>query len=451
MPAFDPKEPQTILDRGYIRLVESWGGGDAGLLEAGIIEAARQSTQGNFRGWEDRICEVCNGDKEYNTHCGGPEGDSWTPCDSCERKGYHPGDKRLLAYLFNGKPQHATPFEFAGMTLEIQLPIFVIREWHRHRSQCLAGDTMIDCVTPRGTTYRKSIRSIFQLKYGGVVDRMPALHRNGYSKIGTPVMRPARRRYETRTRILPNCQNRLLRVLDESSGDFVSMPMCDVWESGEKDLYTLETLSGRTIRTSDQHPFYTDRGWVNMRDVRIGDYVARVSKVSCADRLIPPALRSGIGVWTSMMRKRLIRDTDQCYLCGETFLRPYLILDHVIPVYQSLITALDERNLKPACIACSRQKTNAEQPNRTGKTKRGIHWDRVVSGPRIVGREMTYDISVSGPETCHNYIANNLVVHNSYNEMSARYAPLPDLNYMPTVERCLISGGKNKQAGAVNV
>lgn len=35
----------------------------------------------------------------------------------------------------------------------------------------------------------------------------------------------------------------------------------------------------------------------------------------------------------------------------------------------------------------------------------------------------------------------------SYNEMSARYVPLPDLNYAPTVERCLLSGGTNKQAG----
>lgn len=38
----------------------------------------------------------------------------------------------------------------------------------------------------------------------------------------------------------------------------------------------------------------------------------------------------------------------------------------------------------------------------------------------------------------------------SYNEMSARYMPLPDLNYVPTVERLLIGGGHlTKQAGTV--
>jgi len=33
--------------------------------------------------------------------------------------------------------------------------------------------------------------------------------------------------------------------------------------------------------------------------------------------------------------------------------------------------------------------------------------------------------------------------------MSARYAPLPDLNYLPTVERCFLTSTKNKQAGTI--
>ncbi len=92
------KHPQTkILDHGYARFIESWGRGDADIPEAGIVEAARQSTQGSFRGWEQ--------------------------------------DQKLLATLYNSKPQHSTPFEFAGMTIEVQAPIFVFREWHRHRTQ----------------------------------------------------------------------------------------------------------------------------------------------------------------------------------------------------------------------------------------------------------------------------------------------------------------------------
>lgn len=98
-----------VLDKGYVRLIEAWGGGEskrwqmekrvgtAEDFECGIIEAARQSTQGSFRGWTE--------------------------------------DEKLLNFLYSNKPPHATPFEFAGMILEIQLPIFVTREWHRHRTQ----------------------------------------------------------------------------------------------------------------------------------------------------------------------------------------------------------------------------------------------------------------------------------------------------------------------------
>jgi thymidylate synthase (FAD) len=93
-----------VLDHGYVEFIEAWGIGREGDMgedpdhwdyEVGIIEAARQSTQGNFRGWNN--------------------------------------DMRLLAYLYNNR--HSTPFEFAGMVIEVQAPMFVFREWHRHRTQ----------------------------------------------------------------------------------------------------------------------------------------------------------------------------------------------------------------------------------------------------------------------------------------------------------------------------
>lgn len=42
-------------------------------------------------------------------------------------------DAKLLAYLYNN--HHATPFEMAGLIIEVKAPIFVFREWHRHRTQ----------------------------------------------------------------------------------------------------------------------------------------------------------------------------------------------------------------------------------------------------------------------------------------------------------------------------
>ncbi len=42
-------------------------------------------------------------------------------------------DKKLLNYLY--KNRHTSPFEMAKVWLEIQLPIFVWRQWARHRTQ----------------------------------------------------------------------------------------------------------------------------------------------------------------------------------------------------------------------------------------------------------------------------------------------------------------------------
>lgn len=105
-----------VLNSGYLKFIEAWGTGEAGNalqkqplriddgwdwedqdFECGIIEAARQSTQASFRGWEE--------------------------------------DEKLLRTLYLSDPQHATPFEFSGMTVELEAPLIVFREWHRHRTQ----------------------------------------------------------------------------------------------------------------------------------------------------------------------------------------------------------------------------------------------------------------------------------------------------------------------------
>jgi len=48
----------------------------------------------------------------------------------------------------------------------------------------------------------------------------------------------------------------------------------DVWETGEKEIFEVETQSGFKIRTSLNHPFYTIDGWQQLVDLKTGDYVA---------------------------------------------------------------------------------------------------------------------------------------------------------------------------------
>lgn len=122
----------SILDHGYCQFIEKWG------TDERIIEAARMSTGKGFLGWEPGVCPICNGEKGELEDTGGFGQDSepisvWIPCSACESKGTIAGDKNLLRRLWVMK--HATPFEMAGLIVEVQAPIMVFREWHRHRTQ----------------------------------------------------------------------------------------------------------------------------------------------------------------------------------------------------------------------------------------------------------------------------------------------------------------------------
>lgn len=81
-----------ILDHGHIQLVDSMGS------DLSIARNARVSYDSDWRAGED--------------------------------KG---SDTRLINYLYNNG--HNTPFEAVTFTFDVKAPIFVFRQWHRHRTQ----------------------------------------------------------------------------------------------------------------------------------------------------------------------------------------------------------------------------------------------------------------------------------------------------------------------------
>lgn len=80
-----------VLDHGYVRLVDSMGS------DLSIVRAARVSYDAAWRAGEDTG-----------------------------------GDARLIGYLWRN--MHTTPFEAVTLTFEVHAPIFVFRQWHRHRT-----------------------------------------------------------------------------------------------------------------------------------------------------------------------------------------------------------------------------------------------------------------------------------------------------------------------------
>ena len=115
------KRKREILDHGYIEVVETWG------TDERIVEGARMSTGKGFLGWGPIHDEDCDWDKLDDKSKSDPEEDTACNCDG----GPKLGDEKLLRFLYENR--HMTPFEMAGMTIEVMAPIFVFREWHRHR------------------------------------------------------------------------------------------------------------------------------------------------------------------------------------------------------------------------------------------------------------------------------------------------------------------------------
>jgi thymidylate synthase (FAD) len=111
-----------VLDHGYVKSITSWGSDES------IIEAARMSTNKGFQGWGPIHATNCAQHPDFKYLK--PDDVMYGPNCTCDPKS---GDEKLLRYLYEHK--HMTPFEMAGLTIEVQAPIFVFREWHRHRTQ----------------------------------------------------------------------------------------------------------------------------------------------------------------------------------------------------------------------------------------------------------------------------------------------------------------------------
>ena len=80
-----------VLDHGFVRLVDAMGS------DISIVRAARVSYDADWRTGEDNEKDI-----------------------------------KLINYLLRNK--HSTPFEAVTFTFEVKAPIFVLRQWHRHRT-----------------------------------------------------------------------------------------------------------------------------------------------------------------------------------------------------------------------------------------------------------------------------------------------------------------------------
>jgi len=90
--ALSVEDTRLVLDHGHVRLVDHMGS------DLSVVRSARVSYDAAWRAGKDEK-----------------------------------GDEKLIRYLW--KNGHTTPFESVTFTFDVKAPIFVYRQWHRHRTQ----------------------------------------------------------------------------------------------------------------------------------------------------------------------------------------------------------------------------------------------------------------------------------------------------------------------------
>ena len=271
VPALDAMIGVTIplLDHGFVRLVDYMGDDQA------IVQAARVSYgRGTRRAREDR---------------------------------------GLIRYLL--RHRHTTPFEMCEIKVHVKLPIFVARQWIRHRTACLTGDTKLYFDLPnairRGGRSRRSMSldRIYQLWSHGTVLRTPKKKPCFESRIqadtvytvpelarlterrqetirnlihcgSLPAVRQAAKRNapallikgsdwlnyaatirEVRIRGDQRIRRARLRMCDEATGEIRHTRITDIWSTGTRPVFRVTLENGYVITMTKDHRCLTAAGW----------------------------------------------------------------------------------------------------------------------------------------------------------------------------------------------
>jgi len=260
-------------------------------------------------------------------------------------------DRGLIRFLM--RDRHGTPFEHNSFRFHIRCPIFVAREWMRHRIGCLTGDTVVTFVSTDGHASPQLARTLDELWSMWTVGGQDGAR---------------------------GVRGMSLRVLDESTNEFTVGHIEDVVDKGVQPVYRVTLANGRQLTATENHRVLTDGGWTTLGKA--------VGLVGAAD--------------------------------GARMTKPCRLVTNGMPVYSE------------------RDWMDVPGPVWRGRTLTGHPVD--VVRVESVGMRRTYDLCVAGP--WHNFVANGIVVHNSFNEFSLRYAKATDDFYVPEADDVRTQVGK---------
>jgi len=390
-------------------------------------------------------------------------------------------DRGLIRYLI--RRRHTSPLEMCEIKLHCKMPIFVARQWIRHRTACLSSDTALQFDLPGGIQRRGN--QLYTLTVGEVWARFqPTENRTRSDKQKNP--------FHKREAV----QKMHLRCINEETGAVQHTKIVDIWQSGVKKVYRVELASGAWAKMSEDHMCLTVRGWLPLRKiVNLDSTTLKLQEFEES----PQILGVGPGVDTGVVPSfNPIDETTETWkpifgwedfyevsdqgrvrrIVGGRGSRSFGRCKKLTPTGSHAVVSLNRPGYQitqqvhsmvleafvgkcPSGMECLHKdgnglnnrlenlkwgapQENADHRKRDGATTRLSSCPTAIVAVVDAGAEMTYDLEVDGP--WHNFSANGIVVHNSVNEYSARYSELPDEFYVPPTERVNPQGGVSAQS-----
>ncbi|UKO99786.1 replicative DNA helicase [Nostoc sp. UHCC 0870] len=150
-------------------------------------------------------------------------------------------------------------------------------------------------------------------------------------------------------------------ALNETTMQLEKAIVSHAFSTGVKPVFTLKTRLGRKIRATGNHKFLTINGWCRLDEFKIGDHLA------LPNLLVASVSNSEIVIQSTLYKRNASRERT------------------------ATLTNLAQ----------------SEEINLLGKND--IYWDEIIS-IAATDEEEVYDLTVP---IWHNFVANNIIVHNS--------------------------------------
>jgi hypothetical protein len=358
-------------------------------------------------------------------------------------------------------------------TFEIKLHRFILAEFNTHRVNCLTGDSKIYFDMPSGLNkdkkkvYSMAIKDFVKKWQEGTKERPNKAKRsfnfslvdleciydskqlclalnaleyyhnlNAKCRLGLVPAYKLGRKWMIKARDFKDfaeqsgtnkqknhqrLKQMSIRQINEITGEVQHATVKDCFVSGVKQVFKL--IAGSfSVRSSADHLIFTRDGWKRMKDIVCGqDLIAVATKKKEDDRKLDPLRFKKIdGAWTckwnKVQREKLIAVHGGCELCSSN---KDLEVHHIVPIHENDGLAFDDSNIQLLCERCHKE-AHKIQGWQTGNSL-NRNWVKVDSiTPDSI--EETYDLEINGEFP--NFLANNIVVHNSRNFQSSRACPV---------------------------